>query len=523
MGVLDRVFKKELTEEELQAKEDSMMKSSEEKYEEEAKKADIEEKKPASTSSDRTIVHLERDIELLKVQVELMKQAKQVSDERFSKVSEQMGEIRATVLDSERDAATIKMQAEKAIELIKTVQPERLMTEVKKLEAKIEAAKGVEEKFAAMQNKLVTELKDLRQRTEAIRGSETIMRLNEEVKGELSNAIKIQTRMGQRADKVEAIYADFQQHYYEYQKVFDRLRELDVEFKDVMKEFTIFKVKVEGAAAKADFLKLKNELKDYGEKLDGKIIEVDKSIAKAEMLKADIMKDTEDEMDALKAEILKKITTAEQASEKIEAMESDLEKKILAESALFKKEFDARITKMEDAQEELESGRKELKSEVDKARKELNSNEGALKDLKQLRSDVEKRLKAVETRSEDLFQKANRKIDSFESDVQENTSVLRDLVKEVYSLKTHSANAITRNDFSAFQKAMNEKLIVFDMALIKLEHHINDYESTLRNLQRDSIMQMKDFRKEIESRMDELESKEKGNSNKRSDESKDIS
>lgn len=498
--MLDKVFKKGASEEELQAKEDLMMKSSEEKYEEEMEKAGAPEgeKIPIPASSDRTVVKLEKDVELLKVQMELLKQNKQVHDEKFSKVAEQIGEIRATVLDSEKESATIKMQAEKSIELIQMVQPERLMNEVKKLELKIEEAKGVEEKFSAMQQKVVEELKDLRQKTEVIRGSETLLKLNEEVRHELSTAMQIQAKMEQRADKVEAMFSDFQQHFYEYQKVFDRMKELDAEFKDMMKEFGVFKVKIESAASKTDFVKLKNELREYGDSLDSKIIELDKSIAKAEMAKADILKDVEGELSDFKKELQQKVVSAEDAKRSLDSLRPELQKSIEVASSLLVKSLSPRISSLED----------EL-STLEKTRKELLALTSEVAEIGEMKSEYDKRLKAMEARNEETLQKVNKKIADYEDDVKDNTAVIRDLVKEIYQLKSHASNALSRSDLNAFQKGVNDKMIAFDMSLIKLEHERAETEGALRSLQRDLSLQQKEQQRELQGKLRELEEKVK--------------
>ncbi|MFH1257353.1 MAG: hypothetical protein V1658_00285 [Candidatus Micrarchaeota archaeon] len=516
MGVFDKVLKKEPTEEELQAKEDLMMKSSEERYEEQANSQPVEVQ-PSVQSADRTVLKLEKDVELLKVQIELLKQSKQVSDERFGKFSEQIGEMRATVLDSERDGAQIKMQAEKAVELIQMVQPERLMNNVKKLEMRIDATKAIEEKVTLMQQKLVDELKDLRQKTEAIRGSDTILKLNEQVQRELSTAMQVQAKMEQRADKVEAIYADLQQHFFEYQKVFDRIKELDNEFKDISKEFNIFKVKVEGAASKSDFLKLKGDLKEYGNELDSKIIEVDKAVAKSEMMKADLKRDLDENMEEAKAEITKKVETVEHAAEKVDSLKAELIKGIASENAAFKKDFESRVSQLEDFEAEMKKGEKlieglqkdmkeleESSADTEKSFKRLDSMEKDISGLESMKSEFEKRIRTVETKWEELVNRASRKLDSVVSDTADNTSVMRDLVKEVYGLKTHSANILTRNDLTGFQKNTNEKLISFDMSLIKLEHHMYDLEQTFRSMQKEYSQQQKELKNELEQRIKQL-------------------
>ena len=57
MGILDGMMKKQPTEEELQAKEDLMMKSSEEKYEEDARRQneEVREQRAGPQSADRTM------------------------------------------------------------------------------------------------------------------------------------------------------------------------------------------------------------------------------------------------------------------------------------------------------------------------------------------------------------------------------------------------------------------------------------------------------------------------------------
>ena len=527
-------------------------------------------------SSDRAYVQLEKDVELLKIQLELMKQQKTVSDEKFSRFSEQIGEIRATVLDSERDGATIKMQAEKSIELIQMVQPEKMMQNLKKLELKVEEAKGVEEKFSAMQQKLIDELKELRQRTDAIRGSETILKLNEQVKEELSSALRVQAKMEAKADKVEAMFADFQQHYYEYQKVFDRMKELNLGFNDISKDFNVFKVKVESSASKSDFVKLKEEIKGYGNELDSKLVELEKAGAKTVMIRDDLLKDLNSEMDDVKKEIYQKISDVSDAKQKIDSMKTDLQKTLQSENLLFKKEIDSklstigadvtsrilaietdsdsRISKIETEVETLgklsktvatiEEDAKELmdfKTISEKSAKDLSLLKETVKqmessltkfekiadqlesltsesnDSKQIRSEVEKRLKSVEAKSEELVNKANRKLDSVVSDTQDNTTVLRDLLKDLYSLKTHSANSTTKNDLNAMQKSINEKLIAFDMMLIKLEHRITDVDSTMRGVQKELSTELKEYRKENDAKIKELEKSKKSQGSKTED------
>lgn len=566
MGMLDKVFKKEQTEEELQTKEDLMMKSSEERYDEEKHpEYTVRQSNQGYSGTDRTLIQMEKDVELLKVQIELMKQSKIVSDERFTKFSEQMGEIRATVLDSERDTATIKMQAEKSIELIQMVQPEKLMNEVKKQDLKIEQMRGIEEKYSIVQQKMMDELKELRQRTEAIRGSETILKLNEQVQAELSTALQVQGKMEQKADKIEAIYAEFQQHFYEYQKVFDRMKDLDAEFKEVSKEFNIFKVKIEGAASKSDFLKLKNELKEYGSQLDSKIIEAEKAIAKADMAKADILKDLRTELEDDKKEILSKVLSATEAKEKIDSMRIELLADITSDNEDFKKAFDSKLSKLEESQKELAKAKKdidslmsdmgkmkelesdfsasektiaglvkdvlaisplktqfdatskelillekevgaisEVKDEWAKGKKQLADQENELKELAQIKIDYEKRLNAIEKKSEELINKSNRKLDATVSDLADNTSVIRDLVKEIYSLKTHTTNMLTKNDQTNLQKAINEKLIAFDMSLLKIERHNSELEQSLRTIQKEMNQQQKEVQKQLEDRIKEL-------------------
>ncbi len=104
--------------------------------------------------------------------------------ERFNRTSEQIGELRAMILDRDKSVQEIEIKAIKAHDLVDAVQPEKMMTEIQKQEAKIEALKANLEGNEAIMSRIMEELKDIKKKVEFFRGVEEIVKLSEETKAD---------------------------------------------------------------------------------------------------------------------------------------------------------------------------------------------------------------------------------------------------------------------------------------------------------------------------------------------------
>ena len=98
-----------------------------------------EEKKDDSSTGNSKI-----DIEFAKVhgQLEGLSEARKATGDRFTRVSEQVGELRGMIVDTNKMMSKVEVSSTKAIDLVDSVHPEKLMIEVRRQDGKIEALRA---------------------------------------------------------------------------------------------------------------------------------------------------------------------------------------------------------------------------------------------------------------------------------------------------------------------------------------------------------------------------------------------
>ena len=230
-----------------------------------------QEKKEDSFSSGNAKV----DIELtrIKAQLESLNEIRKANSERFSRVSEQMGELRGMIMDTNKTMSKIEVSATKAIDLVESVQPEKLMIEIRKQEGKAEALKANIESNEAMMRDLMEELKKIRQQMNFYKGIEQVVKLNEEVKGEILEIKKVEAVIERHADKSESIFLDLEKKYAEFDKFQRTVDEVEKTFHAMQGDFDNIKLQLSNKAEKKEFGSLMDRFTEF-EKHTGNIMKL---------------------------------------------------------------------------------------------------------------------------------------------------------------------------------------------------------------------------------------------------------
>ena len=191
-------------------------------------KNDNEDKQIDALTSDRE--HLSRSkssskgttnakIEKIDAQIEALKEVQSAQRERFERHSEEIGELRSTLADREKQIRELEAKAVRASELVAEVQPENFMHEQKKTDAKIEAIQGKLDNNEVISDSIIEELKKIKNKVSVFRGTEDILKLNKEVKEELSSIRKVEATVEKHSDHVEAIFTSFESNFEHFQKL----------------------------------------------------------------------------------------------------------------------------------------------------------------------------------------------------------------------------------------------------------------------------------------------------------------
>jgi len=200
-----------------------------------------------------SIGNLTANIEKLKAEFKTFYEMNKASNERFSVINEQIGELRAMILDRDKDSKLVEAKATQAIDLVETVQPDKLMMELRKMDNKIEMLKSPLETNEIIINNTIAELKEIRTRISAFKGIEEAIKLGEEVKKGWIENKKIDADITKHASKVETIYSEMWKQFNEVQKVLSVISDLDKSIKQISSEVDSIKVKITSFSNKKEF------------------------------------------------------------------------------------------------------------------------------------------------------------------------------------------------------------------------------------------------------------------------------
>jgi len=205
------------------------------------------------------------DIELTKVyaQLESFGELRKANSERFSRLSEQLGELRGMIVDTNKAMSKIEVAATKAVDLVESVHPEKLMIEVRKQDGKVEALRANIESNEAILKDLMGEIKKMREQMNFYKGTEQVVQLNEEVKQELANIKKMEAVIERHADKVETIFLEVEKKFSEFDKFDSIVKDLQGSMKKMEGEFDKVRVKLDLKEEKKEFVTLVDKFNDF--------------------------------------------------------------------------------------------------------------------------------------------------------------------------------------------------------------------------------------------------------------------
>jgi len=208
---------------------------------------------PAPSAGDvASLGHILADVEKLKAQFSTFYELNKAVTERFSRVNEQIGELRTMILDRDKGSRMLEAKATQAIDMVETVQPDKLMIGVRKQDAKIEALHANLESNEIILKNAMSELKDMRNKMQVFSGMEQVVKMSEEIKGELMEIRKTSSTITRHGDKVETIFSEMQKRFTGFEKYADNLKDIDKNIKDLTSDFDSVKTRMSNFADKKD-------------------------------------------------------------------------------------------------------------------------------------------------------------------------------------------------------------------------------------------------------------------------------
>ncbi len=201
-----------------------------------------------ATSSDR----LGLDVEKLKAQFNSFYELQKAAGERFARINEQIGELRAMMIDMDRAKQKLEAKATQAIDIVESVHPDKIMIELRKQDAKVEAVRASLDSHEAMINNVLTELKEMRNKLAMLRGLDETLKLSESVKADLMEIKKTQALTQRHSDRVETIFAEMTKNFSDMNRFRDITNDLNNSMKKLISDVDSLSVKLDSMATKKE-------------------------------------------------------------------------------------------------------------------------------------------------------------------------------------------------------------------------------------------------------------------------------
>jgi len=173
-------------------------------------------------------------IEKLEAQFQLLKELKATTDERISKLGEEMGELRMLTLEKERRLGDIEKGFGELKETMEQLRPARFTKSLEDKEREISSSAARIEKLEMDSRGLKSRLSDLGDMLGKIRDIENIIRLSKEIEKKLAAVTESKNSVERLSNKIESIYIELNRRMES-----ETRHDMDIEkMKDISKDMT---------------------------------------------------------------------------------------------------------------------------------------------------------------------------------------------------------------------------------------------------------------------------------------------
>ncbi|MBS3164825.1 hypothetical protein J4439_05330 [Candidatus Woesearchaeota archaeon] len=150
------------------------------------------------------------EVTRIKAQLEGLGETRKATNERFTRITEQIGELRGMILEAGKSVQKVELSTTKAVGLVESIEPDKFLVMIRKQDAKLEALKGNLESNEVMMQTIMGELKEMRQKIRVFRGIDQVAKMTDEVKSELTEIRKVKAVAERHADRVETFFSEIQ-------------------------------------------------------------------------------------------------------------------------------------------------------------------------------------------------------------------------------------------------------------------------------------------------------------------------
>ncbi len=199
-------------------------------------------------------------LEQLEAQIDALNEVRKVSEERFLRVAEEVGQLKESIVSREKEIKDLSIKISKSLDIISKIQPEKIyefnnLQEKKfnQMDVKIE---GSDSKI----NLLIETLKTIKTKLDVFQGIEQIIELNKESTHNIQEIQKISAITKEQSNKTQNFFIRIEKWHKEFEQFKEERKNMQTLHIDLINQINTIQTVVAEMVKDEELTEFKSEL-----------------------------------------------------------------------------------------------------------------------------------------------------------------------------------------------------------------------------------------------------------------------
>jgi DNA repair exonuclease SbcCD ATPase subunit len=184
------------------------------------------------------------------------------TQDRISRLSEEIGELRAMIIEREKKFTDIETEFEKIKGEVSVIRPQTISKNIESFETRLTKIDAQIEKNGLFITKLSEEIKEFRTRLKSIQSLENVAEVMKKVQEKAADVEQSKRHATRMAAKAEKMFLELDKRLPELEKSMDRIAQMEEVNKDLIKITDELSIKLKTAIHREDLEKVDLEIAD---------------------------------------------------------------------------------------------------------------------------------------------------------------------------------------------------------------------------------------------------------------------
>lgn len=219
--------------------------------------------KPAEPKEKMSVDSIVLKTEKLEGRIESLEAIRHAFDERFSRLSEEIGELRSSLLEKDKAFDRIDAGFRKVEDIVEEIQPSELRKELDRKSEGIVKNRAKIEALGMHIKEMSKSIKDFRDLLAKIKDVQNLVNISNEMTKTFTKVVEERRNVNKIAGKIETIFSELSKKVSEFDSYKDKVDFNAETMHDLMKSLDMLEVKLEDVLKREDMDKINDSMEKF--------------------------------------------------------------------------------------------------------------------------------------------------------------------------------------------------------------------------------------------------------------------